>query len=321
MVALPNAPAPEPRVAVHATDSEPLPTPEITLVAAPEQSKDAKAESEKTVVATAPVLAVAKESQPKAALPKTQVLTEAFVSTTKTALAQVNLHPAESRYTAPRSTEPAAAAPLVNAGKAPEAVPHGKQPELLIHSWKAEVASCPWNPAHRLLRLAIQMPGEQPASIQSGSYPLQVNFSANHVRSYRQICQRTVPAVAVDAPAFHVVWYEFQPNGQASESASKAIGSVSLPGARFTTPASGPFDSSKLQVVDRGADWNTARDDFLFESAVVGFGLLLRGEKDSGSLDHSLVLDLARRTVEADRTGERARFVKVVQDAQKSAGL
>jgi hypothetical protein len=71
--------------------------------------------------------------------------------------------------------------------------------------------------------------------------------------------------------------------------------------------------------VDRGTGWANARDDFLFESAIMGFGLLLKGEKDSGVLDHALVLDLALRAGAED--GERAKFAKLVKDAQKAAGL
>jgi hypothetical protein len=295
--------------------TEPAPAKEPPALAPPKMQP-------KVIVASVPVTVPPAAKEPaRVATPKTRVLTEAFVSTTKATLAQVDLHPADTRYVAPRSNEPVAAAPLVHTSKSAEPAAHGKQPDLLIHSWKAEVASCPWNDSHRLMRLTIQIPGEQPAAAMASSYPVQVNFSPNHVRSYRQIGERTIPATAADAPAFHIVWYEFLPNGLATEGAARAIGAVTLPGARFTTAAMGPFDSSKLQVVDRGTDWNAARDDFLFESAVVGFGLLLKGEKDAGTLDHSLVLSLAKRTAAEDRTGERARFVKLVQDAQRSAGL
>jgi len=53
-----------------------------------------------------------------------------------------------------------------------------------------------------------------------------------------------------------------------------------------------------LQIVDRGTAWTSARDDFLFESAIMGFGLLLKGDKDCGRLNHALVLDFgpARRS-------------------------
>jgi hypothetical protein len=59
----------------------------------------------------------------------------------------------------------------------------------------------------------------------------------------------------------------------------------------------------------------------VFESAVVGFGLLLRGEEQKGALNHDLVLDLAKQGRGADATGEHGRFIRLVQDAQKAAGL
>jgi Ca-activated chloride channel family protein len=59
----------------------------------------------------------------------------------------------------------------------------------------------------------------------------------------------------------------------------------------------------------------------VFESAVVGFGLLLRGAEQTGELNHDLVLSLAKQAKGADTAGERARFIRLVQDAQKAAGL
>ena len=94
-----------------------------------------------------------------------------------------------------------------------------------------------------------------------------------------------------------------------------------LPNARFTSQAVGPFDSSRLQVIDRGYSLQNAREDFVFETSVVGFGLLLRGEDQLGSLNHGLVLNLAKQAKGADAGGERARFIRLVQDAQRATGL
>ena len=253
------------------------------------------------------------------------VLSLAFVSTFKGGLTQVSLRPSETRPLGPKPEKGLVnAAPMTATNKvaslpAPRVV---KQPELLIHSWKAEVASCPWDESHRLVRLVVQMPGEQPAaSSASNSYPLQMNFSPNTVRSYRPLGERIVPASKADSPAFHIIWYEVVPNGPAVEGATRTLGDIMLPNARFTTQAMAPFDSSKLHVLDRGISWRSAQEDFLFESAVVAFGLLLKGEKDTGGLNHSLVLDLAERSKQADRTGEHAKFVKLVQEARQVAGL
>jgi len=254
------------------------------------------------------------------------VLSQAFVSTFKGGLTQVLLRPSETRPLLPKPEKGLVvnAAPMTATNKAaslpaPRVV---KQPELLIHSWKAEVASCPWDESHRLVRLVVQTPGEQPAaSSASNSYPLQMSFSPNTVRSYRPLGERIVPASKADSPAFHIIWYEVVPNGPVVDGATRTLGDIMLPNARFTTQAMAPFDSSKLHVLDRGISWRSAQEDFLFESAVVAFGLLLKGEKDTGGLNHTLVLDLAERSKQADRTGEHAKFVKLVQEARHVAGL
>lgn len=308
-----------------------IPAPVIADAPSPEPVKPApapvatpapKPEAPKTIVATAPVDPAAKEPA-RVPMPKTRVLTEAFVSTSKTALSQVPLHPAETRFVTKSVPTAAAIAPANT--KPVEPVARTKQPELRIHSWKAEVASCPWNEAHRLVRITIQMPGDQEAAAAGLSYPLQVTFDPNYVRNYRRLSTRSLAAAAADAPAFHTVWYEFQPNGQPAASprdgVSRMIGSITLPNARFTTTAMGPFDSSHLQIMDRGTSWRTAREDFLFETALAGFGLMLKGDSSTAGLNHTLLLNLAHRAENDDRTGECARFIKLVQDAQRMAGL
>jgi hypothetical protein len=73
--------------------------------------------------------------------------------------------------------------------------------------------------------------------------------------------------------------------------------------------------------MDRNQSWQTAREDFVFESSVVGFGMLLRGIPETSKLNHQLVLDLATKARGADPTGEHARFIRLVQDAKLAAGL
>ncbi len=274
-----------------------------------------------TVAAAAKVDLPSAASQPKAvaSLPHNVVLSQAFVNTSpKGGLSQVSLRLADTRPAhAKGEKSPLHAAPMTAAPKDA----HATRPDLLIHSWKADVASCPWNEAHRLVRLVVQIPGEQPAAAAPGSYPLQVNFSAAAVRSFRQLGERTLPAAQADAPAFHIVWYEVVPTGAAADGTPRTLGDVSIPNAHFTTQAMAAFDSSRLRILDQAATWQNAREDFLFESALVGFGLLLKGEKESGGLNHSLVLDLAQRSLKDDRTGEHAEFIKVVQEAQRMAGV
>ena len=333
-----------PSAPVETTAEKPRPfkAKELTVVATSEPAKaepalvkveqvtpaqEPKTKVETLVVATAPVNATAPVVVPnRPNRTEMKVMDEAMVATTKSAVAQVNLHPSKTRPGAVVSAERGAAAPMTGHEKPIVASPT-KKPELLIHSWKAEIASCPWNEAHRLIRLSIQMPGEQAAALKDQTYPIQVNFQQGFVRSYRQISRRTVPAATPEEAGLHVVWYEFVPNGVPADTVrdgtGRAIASVSLANAKFTTAAMGPFDgATKLQMVDTGLPWSEASSDFAFESALNGFGLLLKGASDAPNLNHSLVLSLADgAAAKDDRNGERAKFVKLVREAQKATGL
>ncbi|MBE2287590.1 MAG: DUF3520 domain-containing protein [Prosthecobacter sp.] len=194
--------------------------------------------------------------------------------------------------------------------------------DLYIHSWKAEVAACPWNPAYRLLRLVIQLPADQPAVLSSdASFPVQVSFDPANVKQFRMLSERHLAASELRSAGTHVLWYEFQPNGASDVPRDRQIANVTMPNARFTAQAVGPFDSSKLQVIDRGYSLQNARDDFVFEAAVVGFGLLMRGTGQTGELNLDLVLNLAKQVKGADSNGDHARFIRLVQDARRVAGL
>ena len=238
-----------------------------------------------------------------------------FVSTTKQAVDQFSLQPAQVKPLLPNTKGQVLAAPQTNRDKATS---------LYIHSWKAEVAACPWNTANRLLRIVIQLPADQSAVLVSDtSFPLQVNFDQANVKQYRMLCERHLAAAELRSAGTHVLWYEFQPNGSTElpRDSGRQIATVMLPNTHFTSQTVGPFDSSKLQIIDRGYSLQNAREDFVFESSVVGFGLLLRGAEHLGGLNHDLVLNLARQSQGADASGERARFIRLVQDAQHAAGL
>ncbi len=82
-----------------------------------------------------------------------------------------------------------------------------------------------------------------------------------------------------------------------------------------------PASSPPLPLVDRGTDWNEKGEAFVFETAMVGFKLLLQGSENVGSLNHRMVLDLAQQSRGDDSNGERTKFIHAVQQAQKAAGL
>jgi uncharacterized protein DUF3520 len=246
----------------------------------------------------------------------------AFVSTTKQAADQFSLHPGQIKPVLAKAKGQVFASPQTGNAK-PESKPE-RASDLYIHSWKAEVAACPWNTANRLLRIVIQLPADQAAVLAADtSFPLQVTFDQANVKQYRMLCERHQVATELRSAGTHVLWYEFQPNGsgETPRDSSRQVATVMLPNAHFTSQAVGPFDSSKLQIIDRGYSLQNAREDFVFETSVVGFGLLLRGADQLGGLNHDLVLNLARQSKGADTHGERARFIRLVQDAQHAAGL
>jgi anti-sigma factor RsiW len=245
-----------------------------------------------------------------------------FVSTTKQAVDQFSLHPAQIKPLPPKSKGQVFAGPQTNRDKSETKAERSSA--LYIHSWKAEVAACPWNPANRLLRIVIQLPADQSAVFAANtSFPLQVAFDQANVKQYRMLCERHLAAAELRSAGTHVLWYEFQPNGSSEipRDSGRQIATVMLPNSHFTSQTVGPFDSSKLQIIDRGYSLQNAREDFVFETSVVGFGLLLRGAEHLGGLNHDLVLNLARQSQGADVSGERVRFIRLVQDAQHAAGL
>ena len=246
----------------------------------------------------------------------------AFVSTTKQAADQFSLHPGLIKPMLAKAKGQVLASPQLNQVKTEPKVE--KVNDVYIHSWKAEVATCPWNAANRLLRIVIQLPADQAAVLTTdASFPLQVTFDQANVKQYRMLCERHLAAAELRSAGSHVLWYEFQPNGsnESARDSSRQIATVTLTNSHFTSQTVGPFDSSKLQVMDRGYSLQNAREEFVFETSVVGFGMLLRGADQLGGLNHDLVLNLARQSKGTDPQGERARFIRLVQDAQHAAGL
>ena len=194
--------------------------------------------------------------------------------------------------------------------------PARKKPELYIHSWRTEVAACPWDSNLRLLRVNIQLPADQEAvQIGDSDYPLEIAFDPNNVRQFRRLGTRHIPSKELRSAGTQVVWYEFQPNGSPANSheTGKHIATVRLPSARFTTQTVGPFDGSSLQVLDRGQDWRKAREDFRFETAMLGLGILLDGGLPGSKLNHQLLLEVAETTPSKDPEDSRARLVQALR--------
>lgn len=244
----------------------------------------------------------------------------AFISTNQQTADLFSIKPADIRPQPIKGKDKEQfASPLK--GPAPKLEEKSQATGIYIHSWKAETSSCPWNPNTRLLRVTIQLPADQPAATSSMSYPLDVNFDRRNVREFRRLSERHLPAAELRSAGSQVVWYEFQPATTDLNTAGKPIATITLDQGRFTTQTVGPFDASQLNVVDRGATYQNAREDFLFESAVVGLGMLLNGDHQCPDLNHQLILDLAEKSQGTDSSGERARFIRQLNEARRAAGL
>jgi hypothetical protein len=200
-----------------------------------------------------------------------------------------------------------------------------RAPELLIHSWKAEVAACPWDESHRLLRVLVQLPADQAAAASPEfGYPLKVEFDSAAVRSHRLLSEHHARPQDGDTTAAHVLWYEIVPARaltDAQREMGRSVAAIKLADARFSSQKVWPFEDTQLLAMDRGASWRNARQDFVFETAIVGFKLLLQGKEGLGSLDLDLVLDLARQAAGENPSPEAARFIRIVQDAKRATGL
>jgi Domain of unknown function (DUF3520) len=250
-----------------------------------------------------------------------------YVAVSREPIARVTIRPHETRPVPVTIKGQALASPISPAAASqPAAADKGRAPDLYIQSWKAEVASCPWNAGHKLMRVLVQLPADQPASASpANTYPLQVSFDNLTVRSYRLLSESHVRPHPGANSAAHVMWYEVIPNGaiaDANRETGRSVATITVPNARFNSQTVGPFDSSKLQALDRGVKWENAREDFLFETSIVGFGLLLRGEQNLGTLNHELVLKIVEKA-QGDKAadGERAKFIKLVQEAKRVTGI
>ncbi|CAN5791186.1 hypothetical protein BH11VER1_BH11VER1_23710 [soil metagenome] len=209
-------------------------------------------------------------------------------------------------------------APLKAKPEAPRKV--DTQPALMVHSWKAEIASCPWDASRRLMRFVAQIPVDQ-AAVESNEadYNLSVKFDPTMVQGYRLVTEKHMQPSKGGTQATRFAWYEIIPTKAFNATPNKPVtlGTLDIVQPRGANlPSSGP-----LKLVDRGQGWNDAREDFVFETAMVGFSLLLQGSENIGGLNHKLVLDLAEKTKGEDPKGERAKFIQVVKQARQVIGL
>lgn len=305
---------------------KPAPTPSAVAATQPSPalSQPAAAAAPAPAPKPAPVVAATKPAtSPHAPAPAAPVSLKGFAAASSAPESALAVHPQAIRPI-PVPHEFAGvvlAAPLPPDAK-PEAAPRKpeNQPALVVHSWKAEIASCPWDAGRRLMRFVAQIPADQAGIVDSDKdYKLVAKFDPFHVQGYRLVTERHMRPTDGGTQATRFAWYEIIPTRNFNAAADRpvTIGSISIEQPRG---ASAP-DSAPLKVVDRGQAWGEAREDFVFETAMIGWNMLLNGTDNVSGLNSKLVLDLAEKTRGEDSKGERAKFINVVKQAQKAVGM
>lgn len=204
---------------------------------------------------------------------------------------------------------------------APAAAPHKAeaQPALQIHDWTAVIASCPWDSNRRLMRIFFQVPVEQPGIENNDrDYKLVAKFDPSRVQAFRLVTERQMRATGTGTLAKCFAWYEILParNFHATADRPATIGSI-----RVEQPRGAASDLPPLDLVDKGLDWNDMGGAFVFETAMIGWNMLLNGTENIGGLNSKLVLDLAEKTRGEDASSEQAKFINAVKQAQRAVGM
>ena len=187
-----------------------------------------------------------------------------------------------------------------------------------------EVARCPWDGAHRLVRIGLK--GRNGV----GSVAVQVRFHPARAASYRLIGyedpSRVGPtsepskpeASPLPAGRDFTALYEVVPaadrgdNVAAAPPATTRLLDVEI---RCTTPDSGVSRLMTRPAEDSDRAFAAASGDFRFASAVSGFGMLLKDSPAKGSLTWATLIDQVSGSLGADPRGERARLLELCRKA------
>jgi Ca-activated chloride channel family protein len=185
---------------------------------------------------------------------------------------------------------------------------------------------------------------------------IQVEFNPEHVSAYRLIGYENRMLSASDfnndvkdageMGAGHTVtaFYEVIPRGAGnsirpgeSEPRFEGVGvdplryrQVNAPGSpisdemlnlkiRYKEPEGNASRLIDVPVVDRGATFSKASNDFRFAAAVAAFGMILRDSPHKGAADWSMVRRIASESKGKDRTGYREEFIQLTERVMETA--
>jgi hypothetical protein len=197
-----------------------------------------------------------------------------------------------------------------------------------------DVVACPWEPAHRLVRIGLK--GHQGVAAGADS-KIEVEFNPRRVTSYRLIGydrqetesqnsnEENVGSQSIAAGYTLTTLYEVVPlkrtitatqtqTPSATEMPSEALLTAKLQlKTRGNETAVGLVERS---VSDTGFDFAAAPSDLKFAAAVAEFGMILRDSEYKGNGSLQQVIEWAQQGKGADVHGYRADFIDLVRKAQ-----
>jgi Ca-activated chloride channel homolog len=203
--------------------------------------------------------------------------------------------------------------------------PMGHEP----FSINVDVVTCPWEPAHRLVRIGLK--GREAAAVTEDSR-IEVEFNPKRAVSYRLIgYDRQTPETQnlnrgkvrpdwIAAGYSMTAFYETVPLSQRSATPEARIAGQPEPllnaKLQFRTLSGNAFQSIEGTVTDSGCAFADAPQDLKFAAAVAEFGMILRDSEYKGNGSLQQVLEWAQQGKGADISGYRADFIQLVRKAQ-----
>jgi hypothetical protein len=226
--------------------------------------------------------------------------------------------------------------------------PHGEHPI----SVNTDMARCPWQPQHHLVRIGIQGKTIAPEEMPPRKLPIandvkvQVEFNPTQVQAYRLIgyenhllehhdCKddaknaedigagHTVtalyeivpPGVPLKAPITDALMYQekSRPTPQAD---NKELMTVKV---RYLRPGQKQSRLLTASVTLEDRPFEAASKDFRFAAAVASFAMLLRQSPHRGATGYAQVEQRTKAVVNGDDHPQRREFLHLVQTAHRLA--
>jgi hypothetical protein len=198
-----------------------------------------------------------------------------------------------------------------------------------------DVATCPWTPSHRLVRIGLKgseaLNDAQRGNVIAKDAKINVEFNPARVGSYRLIgydrrslrrenSNAEAGTGAIGAGYAVTALYELVPITQqaATRQEAQTLLSAKL---RFKKPGgNGEAQSIERSVTDDGVDFAQAHPDLKFAAAVAEFGMILSDSEYKGNGTFAAVLEWAKEGKGSDAHGYRAGFIELVRKAQALKG-